>query len=245
MNWVDEEKERTLELKRGDVFRLRYGTVFYLHCNLERDEVPEKLRVYAIFDVGKCLSDHPCLGAYSSIRDLVLGFDEKTLRSAFAVRDFYFYLLRSVSTSSFESLITLWVVSFYSKVSEDVFGRLRDAVKPPLITNAGNRTQTLEEETWGSRLAKLFVRVEDVTNHLEMKPVDNSKKKKKKTSAFNVFESDPDFENANGQSIVVDEKDMDALKGSKFGVYMVNLTKVKSLKLIDTTMPWFLISFLI
>ncbi|CAH8359145.1 unnamed protein product [Eruca vesicaria subsp. sativa] len=196
LNWIDEEKERTLELKRGDVFRLRYGTVFYLHCNLERDEVPDKLRVYAIFDVGKCLYD-PCLRTYSSIRDLLWGFDERTLRSAFAV-------------------------------PEDVFGRLRDAVKPPLITNAmpRNRTQGLEEETWGSRLAKLFVRVEDVTDHLEMKPVVNSKKKKKKkSSAYNVFESDPDFENVHGQSIVVDEKDMDALKGSSFGVYMVNLTK--------------------
>ncbi|KAG2293659.1 hypothetical protein Bca52824_040328 [Brassica carinata] len=194
LNWLDKEKERTLELKRGDVFRLRYGTVFYLHCNLERDEVPDKLRVYAIFDVGKCLSDQ-CLGAYSSIRDLLWGFDEKTLRSAFAV-------------------------------PKDVFGRLRDAVKPPLITHAmpKNRTQGSEEETWGSRLAKLFVRVEDVTDHLEMKPVVN-KKKKKKSSAYNVFESDPDFENDNGQSIVVDEKDMDALKGSSFGVYMVNLTK--------------------
>lgn len=131
----------------------------------------------------------------------------------------------------------MWFLGFSRcKVPKDVFGRLRDAVKPPLITNAmpKNRTQGLEEEeTWGSRLAKLFVRVEDVTDHLEMKPVDNSKKKKKKkkNSAYNVFESDPDFENANGQSIVVDEKDMDALKGSSFGVYMVNLTKVRSLKL--------------
>lgn len=111
-------------------------------------------------------------------------------------------------------------------------------MKPPLITHAmpKNRTQGSEEETWGSRLAKLFVRVEDVTDHLEMKPVVN-KKKKKKSSAYNVFESDPDFENDNGQSIVVDEKDMDALKGSSFGVYMVNLTKVRSLKLSNTTMP--------
>lgn len=111
-------------------------------------------------------------------------------------------------------------------------------MKPPLITHAmpKNRTQGSEEETWGSRLAKLFVRVEDVTDHLEMKPVVN-KKKKKKSSAYNVFESDPDFENDNGQSIVVDEKDMDALKGSNFGVYMVNLTKVRSLKLSNTTMP--------
>ena len=113
-------------------------------------------------------------------------------------------------------------------------------MKPPLITHAmpKNRTQGSEEETWGSRLAKLFVRVEDVTDHLEMKPVVNKKKKKKKkSSAYNVFESDPDFENDNGQSIVVDEKDMDALKGSNFGVYMVNLTKVRSLKLSNTTMP--------
>lgn len=108
MNWLDKEKERTLELKRGDVFRLRYGTVFHLHCNLERDEVPDKLRVYAIFDVGKCLSDQ-CLGAYSSIRDLLWGFDEKTLRSAFAVCGLGFY-----SRNEFLRLVlfTLCVVSY-------------------------------------------------------------------------------------------------------------------------------------
>lgn len=87
---MEEEKERTLELSRGDVYRLRSGTVFYVHSNLVRDEVPEKLRVYAIFDVGKCLND-PCLGSYSSIRDLLLGFDDRTLQSAFAVRSVSLY----------------------------------------------------------------------------------------------------------------------------------------------------------
>lgn len=111
-------------------------------------------------------------------------------------------------------------------------GKVRDADRPPLITNAlpRNTTQGLEEEeTWQSRLVKLFVRAEDVTDHLAMKPVVN--KKKKKSKAFNVFEADPDFENVNGQSIVVDKKDMHALKGSSFGVYLVNITKVRPLKL--------------
>lgn len=89
LNWVDDEKEKTLELRRGDVFRLPSGTVFYVHSDLGRDKVSEKLRVYAIFDVEECLHE-PCLGAYSNIRDLLLGFDEKTLRTAFAVCDLFF-----------------------------------------------------------------------------------------------------------------------------------------------------------
>ncbi|CAN8271166.1 unnamed protein product [Cochlearia groenlandica] len=196
LNWLDDEKERTLDLRQGDIFRLRSGSIFHIYSNMERDQTPEKLRVYAIFDVGKCLYE-PCLGPYSNIRDLLLGFDDKTLRSAFAV-------------------------------SEELMGKIRDSSKPSLITNAmlRNRAHGLEEDMWQTRLVKLFVRVEDVTDHLEMKPVANSKKKKKKKSkAYNVFEADPDFENEYGQSKVVDEKDMDALKGSSIGVYMVNLTE--------------------
>lgn len=122
--------------------------------------------------------------------------------------------------------------------------RIRDATKPPLIINAlpRNRTRGLEEDKWQSRLVRLFVRVEDVTDHLAMKPVVDTNKKKSRT--FNVFKADPDFENSNGRSIVVDEKDLDALKGSRFGVFMVNLTKVKPLET-NTIYPWFLISCLI
>lgn len=120
-------------------------------------------------------------------------------------------------------------------------GKLRNATKPPLITSTlpRNRTKGLEEDTWQSRLVKLFVRAEDVTDHLAMKPVVNSKKE---SSAFNVFDADPDFENVNGQSIVVDEKDTDALKGSNVGVFMVNLTKVKAFK---TNIPHCLGSWLL
>lgn len=238
MNWVDEEKERTLELRRGDVFRLRSGTVFYLHSNLEseRDEFTEKLRVYAIFDVGESLYE-PCLGAYSNIRDVLLGFNERTLRTTFAVCDLCFLLARHESIYEVVSLITMCLGFFFTiwKVPEEVLRTLRDATKPPLITSAlpRNRTQGLEEDTWQSRFVKLFVRAEDVTDHLAMKPVVNSKKK---SSAYNVFDADPDFENVNGRSIVVDEKDMDALKGSSVGVFMVNLTKVKQ-RQTNTTLP--------
>lgn len=226
LNWIDEESERTLELRRGDVYRLRSGTVFYVHSNEDSD----KLRVYVIFDVGKCLND-PCLGAYSSVRDLLLGFDDRTLRSAFGVRSVSLRFINvhdSISSCCFTDCIvcgfTIW------KVPEDILRKIRDATKPPLIINAlpRNRTRGSEEDKWQSRLVKLFVRVEDVTDHLAMKPIVDTNKKKSRT--FNVFEEDPDFENINGRSIVVDKKDLDALKGSRFGVFMVNLTKVKPLK---------------
>ena len=49
LNWVDEdeEKPRLTPLKRGDVYRLKPGSVFYLRSNLEAER--EKLRIYAIF----------------------------------------------------------------------------------------------------------------------------------------------------------------------------------------------------
>jgi len=104
LNWIDEESERKLELRRGDVFRLRSGTVFYVDSN-------EKLRVYAIFNVGKCLND-PCLGAYSSVRDLLLGFDDRTLRSAFAVRSVSLRFINvhdSISSCCFTNYIVLFL----------------------------------------------------------------------------------------------------------------------------------------
>ncbi|XP_034682965.1 vicilin-like seed storage protein At2g18540 [Vitis riparia] len=89
LNWANEEKEKTTltELRRGDVYRLKPGTVFYLQSNLESER--EKLRIYAIFvnledgDVNEVSS----IGAYSSISDLVRGFDKKVLQAAFEVSE--------------------------------------------------------------------------------------------------------------------------------------------------------------
>ncbi|XP_010548347.1 PREDICTED: vicilin-like seed storage protein At2g18540 [Tarenaya hassleriana] len=135
LTWVDEDKETRIEIRRGDVYRLRPGTVFYVRSNLER-EIREKLRVYAIFsDTSE--DDYiydPCLGPYSSIRELLLGFDERTLRSAFAV-------------------------------PEEVIGTIRNATKPPLIVHGmpKNITHGSDEFLWQiqSRFLRIFVREED------------------------------------------------------------------------------------
>ncbi|XP_009138441.2 vicilin-like seed storage protein At4g36700 [Brassica rapa] len=84
LNWVEAEATSS-EIRRGDVYRLRPGTVFYLQSKPIDIFLGTKLRVYAIFsNTEECLHD-PCFGAYSSITDLLFGFDEAILQSAFGV----------------------------------------------------------------------------------------------------------------------------------------------------------------
>lgn len=47
-------------------------------------------------------------------------------------------------------------------------------------------------------------------------------------SALNIFRRRKDFQNSNGWSLSVNYRDLNALKGSNIGVFMVNLTKVSS-----------------
>ncbi|KAF8101573.1 hypothetical protein N665_0204s0067 [Sinapis alba] len=84
LNWVEAEATSS-EIRRGDVYRLRPGTVFYLQSKPVDVFLGTKLKVYAIFsNTEECLHD-PCFGAYSSITDLLFGFDKTILQSAFGV----------------------------------------------------------------------------------------------------------------------------------------------------------------
>lgn len=47
LSWADEDDIRTLDIRRGDVYRLQPGSVFYIESNLEQER--EKLRIDAIF----------------------------------------------------------------------------------------------------------------------------------------------------------------------------------------------------
>ncbi|VVB10016.1 unnamed protein product [Arabis nemorensis] len=94
LNWVDEEATSS-QIKRGDVYRLRPGSVFYLQSKPVDIYLGTKLRLYAIFsNTEECLHD-PCFGAYSSITDLLFGFDETILQSAFGVPEEIIGLLRN------------------------------------------------------------------------------------------------------------------------------------------------------
>ena len=49
MSWADadEEELRRVDLRRGDVYRVRSGSLFYLHSGLESER--PRLRIIAIF----------------------------------------------------------------------------------------------------------------------------------------------------------------------------------------------------
>ncbi|WMV16786.1 hypothetical protein MTR67_010171 [Solanum verrucosum] len=83
LTWMNENEEKSVDLRIGDVFRLPFGSIFFLESNL--DPIRQKLRVYSIFpnsgdDLRESLN-----GPYSSIRKMVLGFDKKVLQAAFHV----------------------------------------------------------------------------------------------------------------------------------------------------------------
>ncbi|KAK8710360.1 hypothetical protein V6N13_145687 [Hibiscus sabdariffa] len=63
--------------------RLQQGSVFYVQSSLEAGR--ERLRIYAIFTNIEDDIYEPSVGAYSSITDMVLGFDSRLLRAAFKV----------------------------------------------------------------------------------------------------------------------------------------------------------------
>ena len=115
LNWVEAQATST-EIRLGDVYRLRPGTVFYLQSKPVDIFLGTKLKIYAIFSNSQeCLHvrydsfsfsyciyivyisfflfvdrlpwmQDPCFGAYSSVTDLLFGFDETILKSAFGVR---------------------------------------------------------------------------------------------------------------------------------------------------------------
>ena len=65
MNWIAEDDTRTnrIEVKRGDIYRLEEGTIFYVQSH--PDPTREKLRIHAIFDT--ILEENPsvCMGPNS------------------------------------------------------------------------------------------------------------------------------------------------------------------------------------
>ncbi|KAM1091010.1 hypothetical protein PS2_018182 [Malus domestica] len=182
LSWTDDDEIRRVDIKRGDLYRLDPGTVFYVQSNLETER--PKLRINAIFasNSDDDLYD-PAVGAYSSIRDIVQGFDPKLLRSAF-------------------------------KVSEEVIESIVNGTDQSAIVHA---IPTKKETFWDleARFLKTFLLGNDGIAF-------NSKKK---TTTYNIFDEEPDFENCNGWSLTVNKKTSNLLKGSNIGLFMVNLTK--------------------
>ncbi|KAL2521131.1 Nucleic acid binding protein [Forsythia ovata] len=83
LSWTDENHSKYADLRRGDVYRMPQGTVFFLQSSLETER--PKLRIHAIFVGSDDDFSEQATRVYSSIRDMVLGFDKKVLQAAFKV----------------------------------------------------------------------------------------------------------------------------------------------------------------
>ncbi|XP_021301198.1 vicilin-like seed storage protein At2g18540 [Herrania umbratica] len=83
LSWTDDNEIRNVNIRKGDIYRLHPGSVFYIQSSLKPER--EKLRIHAIFSNTEDDINEPWVGAYSSITDLVLGFDSRVLQAAFKV----------------------------------------------------------------------------------------------------------------------------------------------------------------
>ncbi|MBA0618177.1 hypothetical protein Godav_027560 [Gossypium davidsonii] len=93
LSWTDDDDMRDVNLRKGDVYRLPEGSAFYVQSSLEAER--EKLRIYAIFTNAEDDIYEPSIGAYSSITDVVLGFDTRVLQTAFKVPEDLIEIMRA------------------------------------------------------------------------------------------------------------------------------------------------------
>ncbi|KMT09070.1 hypothetical protein BVRB_6g137690 [Beta vulgaris subsp. vulgaris] len=86
ISWANSDELYKVSLQRGDVYRLRSGTLFYIHSSLEAER--PRLRIIAIFaNPEEEQLQGPSIGPYSNINDLVRGFDKRVLQAAFQVSE--------------------------------------------------------------------------------------------------------------------------------------------------------------
>ncbi|KAJ8451809.1 hypothetical protein Cgig2_007292 [Carnegiea gigantea] len=186
---ADDDELKRVELQRGDVHRVRSGSLFYLHSSLESER--PRLRIIAIFASDDELElIEPFVGPYSSINDLIRGFDKRVLQAAFQVPD-------------------------------EVIDELTSGIDAPAIVHA-EMQEKKKKKFWEKH--DLFIEAMLGIKRYKRETADN-KEKHSKSKTFNFFKADPDFQNCNGWSTAVTKHNLDALHGSRIGVFMVNLTK--------------------
>ncbi|CAO2830267.1 unnamed protein product [Amaranthus hypochondriacus] len=83
ISWTDSDKIRKVSLREGDVYSLKSGSLFYIHSSTQAEKM---IKIIAIFDnPEEAQLQGPLSGPYTSINDLVKGFDKTVLQSVFQV----------------------------------------------------------------------------------------------------------------------------------------------------------------
>ncbi|KAM3230411.1 hypothetical protein ACQJBY_060911 [Aegilops geniculata] len=187
----------SLEVQRGDVYNLEQGSILYIQSypNTTR----ERLRIYAIFTSNAINSDdpsHPTSEAYSSVSNLLRGFDVKILRQGFGV-------------------------------SSEVVEAIQSAKSPQSIITYNPDQEKEEKSNWTEEIFDALWGDESPLNKKKKKDKDKKKDKKddkSKSETFNFYSGKPDVKNCFGWSKTMTNKDLQNLRGSNIGMFMVNLT---------------------
>lgn len=124
-------------------------------------------------------------------------------------------------------------VSLVIKAPEVVVDEILKAGRPPMIVPAESRSESKGPADWKQQLIEgLLMRessLQDFANKKKNKDKEKEKerdKKKDKTPTFNLFSAKPDFQNCNGWSLSVTNKDLKALQDTDVSIFLVNLNKV-------------------
>ncbi|KAG9440939.1 hypothetical protein H6P81_021104 [Aristolochia fimbriata] len=84
--WTDESNQRQLDVVRGDIYRLPSGSIFHVKSHVKPTR--ERLRIFAFFTRRASENGHGTpVEAYSTLTDLILGFNKEVLQMAFNVPD--------------------------------------------------------------------------------------------------------------------------------------------------------------
>eukprot|EP00258_Populus_trichocarpa_P018047 XP_006380750.1 vicilin-like seed storage protein At2g18540 [Populus trichocarpa] len=132
LSWTDGREMKRMNLRRGDVYRLQAGSVFFVRSNLDSER--QKMRIHAIFSNTDEDIYEPSIGAYSSVSDLVLGFDRKVLQEAFKVPEEVLEELTSATKPPA-------VVHAVTKDQKSVNWELEDRMLDFLIGNKHKKTK--------------------------------------------------------------------------------------------------------
>ncbi|CAN6296133.1 unnamed protein product [Urochloa humidicola] len=195
----DSGEQSSLEVERGDVYNLEQGSILYIQSypNATR----QRLRIYAIFTSEGINADDPWkpkVEAYSSVSNLVKGFETEVLRLGFGVQREVAEAIKSAKTP------------------------------PSIIPYNPEEKGDDKKPNWTEDIVDALLGVRDPEEFLNKKKKDKHKHKdkgkKSKSKAFNFYSGKPDVHNCYGWSKTMTNKDLDALHGSNIGMFMVNLT---------------------
>ena len=114
------------------------------------------------------------------------------------------------------------------KVPPDVVEEIKSAKRPPSIIpcNPDQEKKKDEESNWTEEIFDALWGVDPLNKKKKKEKKEKKEKKDKKSKTFNFYSGKPDVENCYGWSKTMTNKDLQDLKGSDIGMFMVNLTTV-------------------